>query len=1608
MTLAGTIWILLLPVAHAGHSACGSGANAGTDSTEWIAWDASGESLGRCPAGWQRVSKIQKFEELGFYSESLDSIGYGWYHTGAKYYTLGSGSELLELWQPNEPNGGETDAAIILGALRDSYWHNLSQYTIKLVNSGWNAIVETDICQTGPCPNAMIVGSTQVATLVCKKRLVALNNFFAEYSRTHGQNLIDEFPKFSYYDFNHDTEWMGVPFVPDIFLLGFNKTALEGIGEPLPPPYGLSSGEWTWPRFADMVCKISREYGNGTGLRMVTWWDDDQKMALLTAQSVGARLSEQGHQCGWNTTGFRDVIDGFWRRIFSENCVSDGVGGDYWRGASEQSEAFEAALADPLNVSNLPNLLGLSSRGNRPWPPWGGSTNWTEAAHSEPGFFFATSGLVTDHPPDIMIGQLPGSYTYLGGTGIVIPRPAEIEPSESEAHNKRIEHGWNLMRLLTAKELPWVSLVNLHKQTTPPIDSLLELFPWTHEMWSPMKSALRRAVPPQYPGASIPEMGVVEKTKPMRFTLLRAIFGNMSTEQAIGDGCMVMNEILRPCDTSRWLTDGRCINPIDGQPGCRPGEQYQLSSEVGFECRPCAKGFSQPNRTASTSCVLCAHGYYSDEKGATECRACDVGWITTSVPATACEPCPPGRASSPPEGSITQQVQCFPCELGFYANGLGNSVCLPCAELLPGSMTLFQGSASPQDCVCPPNTYFQRLAPSAPAKCVPCPYGLICPGGNGPPLQEEKFAASRPRYEGAVPEDVVHCMDNIRCPGNTPLGSCPPHVVKPTKGAACDTCEAGYYEMDGVCKQCDVGSCWAFLVMALVLVLSAVCLYLFALRPASVVSQTYLTITICFGLTINVVQVIGSMRTISLHWPFPISVLLSIFEVFTFDVDILRLSCVFGIHKPHVIYLLSLSMHPIFASTFMVVVLVGQTLHWHIDKVHITNAQGFVVLLLFMSLAFVVVLPWQCVNNPSVEGHGTTSSVAVSRGVICWETEEHRVMLGFSIVAGFLYVVGFTALVAWASWRYPVMVARPSGIDFVRRFQFIFHRFAPHRYYYGFFFLLRNLGIAFLPVIFSNNIQSQLLFMSLLMASSCASQCVLQPWRYKMANYVDTACSVLVILILVSGALLVERDAARTKSVVSKFFTVISGLLFLLLLGVLGSMVKAMTIPRRRYGVFLSHHKEGAAALARWFKLMLHELTPDPVFLDSDELDRLDLIFEIVAFDTKNVVVLCTKEILRRIWCAGEIASAVKRGVKIIPVACGDYTAPTDEFIDNVGSIWTDCEKAEITRLGVEVSHIQDAYRQFRNLKPLRMDRRDGTREEREMVVKAVAMACVGLRRTVHGFVGSAPGIQRKSSGMVADSAVILGSRLDVEAVSICHVMQKMIQRELQSPVSMVSRASAEAMEQLATSTFALVVLTRGCLGDPDFASYVAFLLASDLSAVVPIVADSSFMFPDPAFYKDLSDGLVMDERRLTTGLELEDIALAYKALFSSLAVRFSAHGSHKIQRVEIAEMLPRIQSATAQVATMSGQSRLRISLGSRASTFSIHPRVTALGSNRSSYGVRTSDIVERVLSSNIPRHVKSGGSDAGTATASPCLEEVNESTGEQEVDTVDTELSII
>eukprot|EP00435_Cladocopium_sp_Y103_P007677 s1178_g2.t1 len=333
----------------------------------------------------------------------------------------------------------------------------------------------------------------------------------------------------------------------------------------------------------------------------------------------------------------------------------------------------------------------------------------------------------------------------------------------------------------------------------------------------------------------------------------------------------------------------------------------------------------------------------------------------------------------------------------------------------------------------------------------------------------------------------------------------------------------------------------------------------------------------------------------------------------------------------------------------------------------VITAQGLIVSAVYIALTALAVRPFQCIGNPD-----GTSSMASYRNVVCWQDPAHSGMVALSVVPFFGGVCSFMALIVWAVIQYPYKVASPGGVKFVKRYNFIFSRFNPEAYFFALILNFRNFLIGILPILLVAYNELQFLSLTMTVADACLA--------------------LFLMLVIVVGSMLLDFDTSRGTAVIQMILIVGMVLAGIGLVLVFSWAVYRAYHPSRTYGhlakvtptgIFLSHHKLGAAVLSRWFKMLLAEITPARVFLDSDDVSKLDAIIDVTAWDSENVVVLMTSETLKRMWCAAEIASAWAASTNIVLVSC-DGNGFSQELLEMLPSLWTEEQQATLQNAGPE------------------------------------------------------------------------------------------------------------------------------------------------------------------------------------------------------------------------------------------------------------------------------------------------------------------------------------
>jgi hypothetical protein len=264
--------------------------------------------------------------------------------------------------------------------------------------------------------------------------------------------------------------------------------------------------------------------------------------------------------------------------------------------------------------------------------------------------------------------------------------------------------------------------------------------------------------------------------------------------------------------------------------------------------------------------------------------------------------------------------------------------------------------------------------------------------------------------------------------------------------------------------------------------------------------------------------------------------------------------------------------------------------------------------------------------------------------VLCSNNATWNGLVVFGVLATLGFVVFFTAWVTYVTLQYPKLISAGQGMLIINSYRFLFQRFTVECYFFTPIYLVRNFIIAILPVIFADYGHRQVFLLCGVLMLFGFLQGWLRPWRGLLPNLLDTITTSCLIMALVGAALLhnVEYDMVVTDMQV--FFTVLIVIICFAIFVFISLMAWRRFFPPKLYEAFLCHHKLGCAVGARLMKLELEQRLKKPVFLDSDALNNLEDLLEVVRGSIGNLVVLLTAGTLSRPWCAGEIATAFRTG----------------------------------------------------------------------------------------------------------------------------------------------------------------------------------------------------------------------------------------------------------------------------------------------------------------------------------------------------------------------------
>ncbi|CAE7776927.1 Grm5 [Symbiodinium sp. CCMP2456] len=871
-------------------------------------------------------------------------------------------------------------------------------------------------------------------------------------------------------------------------------------------------------------------------------------------------------------------------------------------------------------------------------------------------------------------------------------------------------------------------------------------------------------------------------------------------------------------------------------------------------------GATPPDRLYS-----CDPGFYKEEQSK-QCRACPKGMKCLGGFNATSTACPRGTFARD-----TGQSACVPCAKGFFAPDTGLFECSPC---LPGYEAPDEGMEACNRCEIGWYSAF-----SGQARCSPCGRGqitresgavnsseclcgsgsfmcgetlrlravkaVLCQEGLGPPVQLAGFWTKDSSM--GCEFSVLRCRNARECP-QAALGTC----ADGRGGIACNNCKARHYPREnGTCLPCGetdaVPGVIAFIAIPIALLL------------------------------LNMLKVEPSQ-------------------------DFIRITCIYGTDSPVLKFASRLLACPLACACLLFSWCLSKMLGRPKPLDTVLNLCGLLIFAFYLSIASSLVVPFQCAPNPD-----QTASMVSDPGIACYSSDEHAALVALAVCGLLSQPLAFLAVATYATVMYPWRVGSGRGLRLMNRYRFLFHRFKPERYKHGLFLLYRNSIVALLPVAVDVP-EIQVPVMGTILLASLALQARTFPWRTEQANHVDLALTGLLIIVLLGAAPLLKLNETESSLSLGIFLCIpVVMILVVALLGILRAIVNHFR-KRCLYGIFLCHHKGGAGSLCRLMKLLIARHSPIRVFLDCDQLENLDYLFDIVRTETKSVVVVLTTK------CAGEITTAWKSNITTVPLQCDGFKLLDEEALKLIPTMWTPQQKQVLANYGVALGDVMSAYVWLQhNLPHLQMPR-SGPVWPREEVVREILGRCGVLsigRRTAYMLQASS----RSSLAQARARILIMSSVSDPEILSSCEVLQLMLQAHLRVECAVVyGRRQMSSWKPFAY--YLVVVLFRGILNDYVFRRTLTQALAPSKRTleVLTLIADPQFEFPNldelGEEEEEVYDAATGSDRTATDSEQAafrQQQVQALRSLVTVLALPFSPLASEGLQQKQVAEIAGRI-----------------------------------------------------------------------------------------------------
>mmetsp|Transcript_64342 Transcript_64342/g.153455 ORF Transcript_64342/g.153455 Transcript_64342/m.153455 type:complete len:1576 (-) Transcript_64342:136-4863(-) len=861
---------------------------------------------------------------------------------------------------------------------------------------------------------------------------------------------------------------------------------------------------------------------------------------------------------------------------------------------------------------------------------------------------------------------------------------------------------------------------------------------------------------------------------------------------------------------------------------CLPGYFAAAGAEV---CSSSPAGSVVP-ASRMTAPVACQPGYFSVEEAASECLPCAVATFSSQEGQTACEFCGEGKSSP---------------ELWTTMRQLRNGDNL--------QWVLAEASQSNASCGCEPGSRSQVTG--GVEQCVRCTEGMLCLGLGDVSIEEGYYALQD--------LSIYKCHGKSeRCAGGLPGEVCAPGRT----GLTCAECMDGMTPGDnGTCKECGGSDRGIFLaILAAFIVVMTAGYHLVDTQNRATQSHAVLLAAFAMSQLVTVTQQLGVVGRLTLDWKEPLISFFRLFSLVAFNIEVLRLRCVSAL-EPVAQYTIKVCM--IVACIALITIIHGgYVVCRHHRKFAarapiLFSAIGTLFMVFYISVTSSVLEPLQCQQHPN--GKWTVSGY---QSILCWDSGDHTAMLVVSCIALLAVPVAFLASAVHVVQEYPRRM-KMGDDKFLRAFAFFFFRFRAQRYFYVLVHLTRSFLLSLVLVI--PDVVLQITVLSVILIAGCAATSYWMPWRVKSANAMDCLFGAVTLLLVNMAALYVPEDQKNLEGVALMAVVGFMAALLLVPAAVAFGLYQKYFRKTKPFDFFLCHHKAASGAWTRLLKTQLLETGKirRDVFIDSDNLDNLDFLFDYVGNDTQTFTVIATRDICSRAWCMGEICTAQLKHVDTVVIALPSWTKIGERQIEEIEGTLTNLEV--LIENGMSIEMLQTSLRWLSTVPSILTPTKVNMPAMIDIVTKM-------LSKEPHGEV-----VQRRGSVVIGAPVVQLYDDTNMEAVATAFILQKLVAEHLLADHEYVP-VPYEGGESISKAQIVLVLCTPGVFEQASILQ-ACMLIAEQQPALLPIMTQAMFQIPS-------QEATIRSMRGHMRRSDVEDpsvINSVVACLFKEIAVSFEA-----------------------------------------------------------------------------------------------------------------------